>query len=405
MNLTCIRLPVSEAGQPSDRPFDGDQVGDDLDGLGRFGVRVRPPRDLVQVVADAGDLHGALPRDGDRPRGPRGSAPSSAAAGRTATRRATPPLPAKRPAPMATRRRGQTAVRRSGIGAPPQETGAAAPRPQPRQGREKRGVRRKSQRPLASPMWHVWVSCLMALPDHEPTRTTGAWSLFDTAGSSGCRLWALDPFWLRAGPIGACSGTASDEVKHLLLDPVDRPAANADRLWNAGLGDESVEAERDRAVIPRHVTEREESCGHMCFLPLAGPDAPRRHGAVSPGTARAECSTQETRKLLIGNTLLVLVSVGTVTCRRSTRDFATRLRYNAAILTGVTIARDVNDSAESAGGLLWRRSSWIAVHSALRDTVTLSDASCTQIGALLTGRTEVPRNCRPDTRSQRESPV
>ena len=38
---------VSEAGQPGDVPLDGDQVGDDLDGLGRLGVRVRPPRDLV----------------------------------------------------------------------------------------------------------------------------------------------------------------------------------------------------------------------------------------------------------------------------------------------------------------------------------------------------------------------
>ena len=70
MNLTCIGTLVSDAGQPRDLPFDGDEVGDDLEGVGLVGVGVRPAGDLVQVVADAGDLPGALPLDLGRRRGP-----------------------------------------------------------------------------------------------------------------------------------------------------------------------------------------------------------------------------------------------------------------------------------------------------------------------------------------------
>ena len=88
-----------------DRPLDGDQVGDDLDGLG---VRVRPPRDLAQLVADAGDLPGESALDRRPPaRSRSASAPWLAAAGRTATRRLLPPSPARRRAPKATRGRGQ----------------------------------------------------------------------------------------------------------------------------------------------------------------------------------------------------------------------------------------------------------------------------------------------------------
>ena len=42
------------------RPLDGDQTGDDLDGLSRPLVDIRPPGDLVEIVPDAGDLAGAL---------------------------------------------------------------------------------------------------------------------------------------------------------------------------------------------------------------------------------------------------------------------------------------------------------------------------------------------------------
>ena len=61
MKSTCIRLLASEAGQLRDRSLDGEQVSDDLDGLGSLGLA----RELVEVVADAGDLHGALALDGD----------------------------------------------------------------------------------------------------------------------------------------------------------------------------------------------------------------------------------------------------------------------------------------------------------------------------------------------------
>ena len=70
MNLTCIGILLSEAGQLRDLPLNGDQVGDDLDGLGPLGVAVRPAGELVQVFADAGNLHGALALDGDHRRVP-----------------------------------------------------------------------------------------------------------------------------------------------------------------------------------------------------------------------------------------------------------------------------------------------------------------------------------------------
>ena len=47
-------------GQRRERPLDGDQVGDDLDGLGCRGEGVGPAGDLVEVAADPRDLPGAL---------------------------------------------------------------------------------------------------------------------------------------------------------------------------------------------------------------------------------------------------------------------------------------------------------------------------------------------------------
>ena len=75
--------------------------------LDRRGVGVRPAGEPLQVVADAGDLPDALVLGVGRRRGPRSaSAPSPAAAGRTATRPRPPPWhggPRSRPA---TRGRG-----------------------------------------------------------------------------------------------------------------------------------------------------------------------------------------------------------------------------------------------------------------------------------------------------------
>ena len=44
---------ASDGGQRRARPLDGDQVGDDLNSLGRRLVGVGPAGDLVGVVADA----------------------------------------------------------------------------------------------------------------------------------------------------------------------------------------------------------------------------------------------------------------------------------------------------------------------------------------------------------------
>ena len=60
--IACIGPLVSEAGQPRVLPLDGNKMGNDLDGIGRLGVRIRPARNLVQVIADAGDLSGLLAR-------------------------------------------------------------------------------------------------------------------------------------------------------------------------------------------------------------------------------------------------------------------------------------------------------------------------------------------------------
>ena len=52
-----------EAGHGAHRPLERHQVGDHLDDLDRRGVRVRPARELVQVVADARDLATELALD------------------------------------------------------------------------------------------------------------------------------------------------------------------------------------------------------------------------------------------------------------------------------------------------------------------------------------------------------
>ena len=70
----CIGVGVPDGGQRRERTLDGHQVGDDLDGLGFRGKGLGPAGDLVEVVADARDLTGALAlhrgrRGGDQPSG------------------------------------------------------------------------------------------------------------------------------------------------------------------------------------------------------------------------------------------------------------------------------------------------------------------------------------------------
>ena len=62
------RLLSAKAG--NQRPLERHEVGDHRDGLGRRGVRVRPARELVEVVADAGNLTVPLALDVRRHRGP-----------------------------------------------------------------------------------------------------------------------------------------------------------------------------------------------------------------------------------------------------------------------------------------------------------------------------------------------
>ena len=62
-NLMCIVVRALEASQRRERPFDGDQVADHLDGLDRPRVGISPPGDLVEVVPDARDLPRALALD------------------------------------------------------------------------------------------------------------------------------------------------------------------------------------------------------------------------------------------------------------------------------------------------------------------------------------------------------
>ena len=86
----CIVTVLAEAGHGEQRPLQRHEVGDHRDGLDGDGVGVRPTRELVQVVADARDLRGALALDSRPP--PRStSAPSPAAVGRTAARRPQSP--------------------------------------------------------------------------------------------------------------------------------------------------------------------------------------------------------------------------------------------------------------------------------------------------------------------------
>ncbi len=60
----CIAAISVEAGHGSEqRTLERHEVSDHRDGLDRRGVRVRPARELVQVVADARDLPGALVLD------------------------------------------------------------------------------------------------------------------------------------------------------------------------------------------------------------------------------------------------------------------------------------------------------------------------------------------------------
>ena len=56
----CIRVRALGGVQGAERPVDGDQVGDHLDGLDGLLVCIRPASDLVEVVAEARQFAGAL---------------------------------------------------------------------------------------------------------------------------------------------------------------------------------------------------------------------------------------------------------------------------------------------------------------------------------------------------------
>ena len=62
---------VSDAGDRAQLPLERHEVGDHRNGVGRRGVGVRPSGELVQVVADAGELPSALALDIGRRRGSR----------------------------------------------------------------------------------------------------------------------------------------------------------------------------------------------------------------------------------------------------------------------------------------------------------------------------------------------
>ena len=59
----CIRVRALGGVQGAERPIDGDQVGDHLDGLDGLLVCICPPSDLVEVVAKARQFAGALALD------------------------------------------------------------------------------------------------------------------------------------------------------------------------------------------------------------------------------------------------------------------------------------------------------------------------------------------------------
>ena len=156
MNLTCTGVPASEAGELRDRLLDGDQVGDDVDRLGPLGVGVRPARELVQVVADAHYLYGALTLDGDRRRGPRpraGHGLSQQVGKRHAGR-----LGLGQPV-------GALGGRHAGGGehgaalrhrrAPARGNGGRPPPAGPAGRRDAGGSKGGAQRPLASPMYNI----------------------------------------------------------------------------------------------------------------------------------------------------------------------------------------------------------------------------------------------------------
>ena len=69
--MVALPSPLpTRPGYQLQRSIDGDQMGDHRDDLGRRAVGVHPASDLIQVVADAGALSGALALDGDRQGGP-----------------------------------------------------------------------------------------------------------------------------------------------------------------------------------------------------------------------------------------------------------------------------------------------------------------------------------------------
>ena len=92
----CIAAASADAGELAQLALERHEVGDHLDGLDRRGVAVGPAGELVQVVADAGDLPGALAlgvgrRGGPRPR-PRHRLPQQVGQRHAGGRRLRPPV-------------------------------------------------------------------------------------------------------------------------------------------------------------------------------------------------------------------------------------------------------------------------------------------------------------------------
>ena len=138
-------------GQGEQRPLDRQQPVGHPDRLDGGGVGVCPARELVEVVADARDLAAALPLDGEGRRGPglgpRHRQPQQRGGRHSSRRRLLLPGGVLRPRDAGGDHNGAPlSHERTGAGV----RGTGSPvRLLPRQRREKPGVRRGAQHPLA----------------------------------------------------------------------------------------------------------------------------------------------------------------------------------------------------------------------------------------------------------------
>ena len=88
----CIGIRASGGVQRPERPLDGDQVADHLDGLDGRLVGIGPASDLVEVVAETRQLAGALTLDLGVRHGPR-ARPAQPTAARDPTASSLPSAP------------------------------------------------------------------------------------------------------------------------------------------------------------------------------------------------------------------------------------------------------------------------------------------------------------------------